>query len=136
MGESDDSKVLIISGDDILAVSMDEPNLETLFPEKEDDASHQTVALSLVHAGEANVPAQALPEPQPLPVTLIVRRGHCLTDLISVFKDPNIIASEVNIKMRLPNRDLEQGEGSGVLLDCLTEFPMDFYDSCTLGVEV
>lgn len=38
--------------------------------------------------------------------------------------------------MRLPNRELEQGVGSGVLRDCLTEFWMDFYDSCTLGVEV
>ncbi|XP_038132507.1 uncharacterized protein LOC119777620 [Cyprinodon tularosa] len=120
----------------MLDVSVDEPNLETLFPEKEDAAPHQTVDLSPVLAGEANVPDQALPEPQSCPVTLIVRRGHCLTDLISAFKDPNIIASEVNIKMRLPNGELEQGEGSGVLRDCLTEFWIDFYDSCTLGVEV
>ncbi|XP_051814301.1 uncharacterized protein LOC127536900 [Acanthochromis polyacanthus] len=114
VGESEDSEVIIVSGDDRLDVSVDEPNLETLFPEKEDDAL-QTVDLSPVHAGEANVPAQALPEPQSCPVTLIVRRGHCLTDLISAFKDPNIIASEVNIKMCLPNGELEQGEGSGVL---------------------
>lgn len=69
---------------------------------------------SPVLAGEADVPAQALPEPQSCPVTLIVRRGHCLTDLISAFKDPQIIASEVNIKMCIPNGELEQGEGSDV----------------------
>lgn len=89
-----------------------------------------------VLAGEADVSAQALSEPQSSPVTLIVRRGHCLTDMINAFKDPKIVAFEVCIKMRLPNGELEQGEGSGVLRDCLTEFWMDFYDSCTLGVEV
>ncbi|XP_036971333.1 uncharacterized protein LOC119028958 [Acanthopagrus latus] len=122
--------------DDHLEVTVDETNLETLFLEKEDDAAHQTVDQSPVLAGEADVPAQALPEPQSCPVTLIVRRGHCLTDLISAFKDPKIIASEVNIKMHLPNGELEQGEGSGILRDCLTEFWMDFYNSCTLGIEV
>ncbi|CAG5980160.1 unnamed protein product, partial [Menidia menidia] len=132
----DSDVVFILSGDDMLDVNVDEPNLETLFSEKEDAAPHQTVDLSPVLAGEANVPDQALPEPQSCPATLIVRRGHCLTDLISAFKDPNIFESEVNIKMRLPNGELEQGEGSGVLRDCLTEFWIDFYDSCTLGVEV
>lgn len=139
LGEGEDSDAVIIISGDRLDVTVDEPNLETLFPEKEDDAPYQTVDQSLsapVLAGEADVPAQALPEPQSCPVTLIVRRGYCLTDLINAFKDPKIIASEVYIKMRLPNGELEQGEGSGVLRDCLTEFWMDFYDSCTLGVEV
>ncbi|XP_028291816.1 uncharacterized protein LOC114454992 [Gouania willdenowi] len=136
LDESKDSDAIIIISGDVSYVTVDEPNLETPFPEKEDDAPHQTVDLSPVLAGEAGVPAQALPEPLSCPVTLIIRRGHCLTDLISAFKDPKIIASEVNIKMRLPNGELEQGEGNGVLRDCLTEFWMDFYDSCTLGVEV
>lgn len=138
VGESEDSDIVVIlSADDRLDVSLDEPNLEILFPENKYDAPLQMLALSPVAAaGETMVPDQALPEPQSCPVTLIVRRGHCLTDLISAFKDPNIIPSEVNIKMRLPNGELEQGEGSGVLRDCLTEFWTDFYDSCTLGVEV
>ncbi|XP_028291708.1 uncharacterized protein LOC114463690 [Gouania willdenowi] len=136
LDESKDSDAIIIISGDVSYVTVDEPNLETPFPEKEDDAPHQTVDLSPVLAGEAGVPAQALPEPLSCPVTLIIRRGHCLTDLISAFKDPKIIASEVNIKMHLPNGELEQGEGNGVLRDCLTEFWMDFYDSCTLGVEV
>lgn len=65
LGESKDSDaVFIISGDDRLGVTVDETNLETLFLEKEDDAAHQTVDQSPVLAGEADVPAQALPEPQ------------------------------------------------------------------------
>lgn len=139
LGEGEDSDAVIIISEDMLEVTEDQPNLEAVFPEKEDDAPYPTVDQSLsvsVLAGEADVPAQALPEPQSCPVTLIVRRGHCLTDLINAFKDPQIIASDVYIKMRLPNGELEQGEGSGVLRDCLTEFWMDFYDSCTLGVDV
>ncbi|KAM7423444.1 hypothetical protein PAMA_000003 [Pampus argenteus] len=74
VGESGDSDVVfIISGDDRLDVSMDEPNLETEI-EIEDDAPHQTVDLSPVLAGEASVPDQALSESQSCPVTLIVRR--------------------------------------------------------------
>ncbi|TKS66012.1 hypothetical protein D9C73_000068 [Collichthys lucidus] len=81
-----------------LDVTEDEPNLETAIPEKEDDAPSETVDQSLsppVLAGEADVSAQALSEPQSSPVTLIVRRGHCLTDMINAFKDPKIVASEV-----------------------------------------
>lgn len=89
-----------------------------------------------VLAEEADVSAQALAEPQSGPVTLIVGRGHSLTDLINAFKDPKMIASEVCIKIRLQNGELEQGEGSDVLRDCLTEFWMDFHDSCTLGFEL
>lgn len=38
--------------------------------------------------------------------------------------------------MRLPNGELEEGEGIGVFRDSLTEFWSDFYDHCTLGVDV
>ncbi|KAF3834122.1 hypothetical protein F7725_025326 [Dissostichus mawsoni] len=70
---------------------------------------------------------------EPAPVTLIIRRGHCLTDLIKAFTNPDILNTEVFIKMRLPNGKLEEGEGSGVTRDCLTEFWTDFYERCTLG---
>ncbi|KAF3832192.1 hypothetical protein F7725_025857 [Dissostichus mawsoni] len=49
---------------------------------------------------------------EPAPVTLIIRRGHCLTDLIKAFTNPDILNTEVFIKMRLPNGKLEEGEGS------------------------
>lgn len=67
-------------------------------------------------------PPQGMGETQIAPVTLIIRRGHCLTDLIKAFTDPDILIAEVFIKMRLPNGKLEEGEGSGVTWDCLTEF--------------
>lgn len=68
----------------MLHVTEDQLNLETVFPEKEDDVPYQMVHQSLsapVLAEEADVSAQALAEPQSGPVTLIVGRGHCLTDL-------------------------------------------------------
>lgn len=76
---------------------------------------------------------QTLGYPEPAPVTLILRRGHCLTDLIQAFKEPDILSTEVFIKMRLPYGNLEEGEGTGVTRDCLTEFWADFYERCTLG---
>lgn len=80
--------------------------------------------------------SQAVPVQQSCPVTLIVRKGQCLRDLISAFKDPEIIKTQVDIKVRSPTGELEEREGSGVFQDCLTEFWTDFYDSCTRGVEV
>lgn len=136
LGQGKNSDAVIIISEDMLHVTEDQPNHETVFPEKEDDVPYQMSLSAPVLAEEADVSAQALAEPQSGPVTLIVGRGHCLTDLINAFKDPKMIASEVCIKIRLQNGELEQGEGSGVLRDCLTEFWMDFYDSCTLGVEL
>ena len=77
-----------------------------------------------------------LDEPDSDSVTLIVRRGHCLNDMIKAFKDPDILSQSVFIKMRLPNGKLEEGEGSGVTRDCLTEFWTDFYERCTLGGDI
>ena len=50
-----------------------------------------------------------------------VRRGYCLADLMAAFIDPDIANKEVNIKRKLPNGELEEGEGSGVFRDCLSE---------------
>ncbi|XP_038159039.1 uncharacterized protein LOC119795229 isoform X1 [Cyprinodon tularosa] len=66
-------------------------------------------------------------------VTLIIRRGHCLADLIKAFKDPLVLESEIYIKMRLPNGQLEEGEGIGLLRDCITEFWTEFYGRYTMG---
>ncbi|XP_049329571.1 uncharacterized protein LOC103025983 isoform X1 [Astyanax mexicanus] len=84
-----------------------------------------------------HTPEQLVPDyPEPAAETLIIRRGHCLLDLINAFKNPAILHSKVSIKMRLPNGKLEEGEGSGVLRDCLTEFWTEFYERCTLGMDV
>ncbi|MGH0117566.1 UNVERIFIED_CONTAM: hypothetical protein FKN15_005068 [Acipenser sinensis] len=74
-------------------------------------------------------------EPTPVTTTVMGRRGHCLIDLITAFKNPDILETDVHIKMRLPNGDLEEGEGVGEFRDCLTEFWTDFYSRCTLGAD-
>ncbi len=69
-------------------------------------------------------------------VIIVVRRGNCLADLLAAFIDPDIINKDVHIKRKLPNGKLEEGEGSGVFRDCLSEFWGEFYSKCTLGTEV
>ena len=69
-------------------------------------------------------------------LVIVVRRGHCLADLMMAFVDPEVMNKDINVKRKLPNGQLEEGEGSGVLRDCLTEFWGDFYSKCTLGTNV
>ncbi|KAK0134209.1 hypothetical protein N1851_030221 [Merluccius polli] len=69
-------------------------------------------------------------------VIIVVRRGNCLADLLAAFIDPNITNKDVYIKRKLPNGKLEDGEGSGVFRDCLSEFWGEFYSKCTLGTDV
>lgn len=124
--------VIIISGSNIRAPSVIDINSETT---REDDLPDQILdepqsdPPTRTTMGENDLLALGVDVPQP--VTLIVRRGHCLTDLISAFKNPNIMSTALTIKMRLPNGELEEGEGSGVFQDCLFEFWTDFY-MCTL----
>ena len=66
-------------------------------------------------------------------VVIVVRKGNCLAD---PFIDPDIMNKDVLIKRKLPNGKLEEGEGSGVLRDCLSEFWGEFYSKCTVGTEV
>ncbi|XP_076842446.1 uncharacterized protein LOC143487027 [Brachyhypopomus gauderio] len=81
---------------------------------------------------EQQTPADA----EPATATLIIRRGHCLLDMIHAFKNPAILHTKVFVKMRLLNGQFEEGEGIGVLRDCLTEFWTEFYERCTLGMDV
>ncbi|XP_035985847.1 uncharacterized protein LOC110368198 isoform X1 [Fundulus heteroclitus] len=69
-------------------------------------------------------------------IVIVVQRGNCLSDLLAAFLDPDIMNKEVHIKRKLPNGELEQGEGSGVVRDCLSEFWGEFYSKCTLGANV
>ncbi|KAJ0060284.1 hypothetical protein NL108_007791, partial [Boleophthalmus pectinirostris] len=122
-----------------MSADISEP--EALTPERQSDVPHPGVDLpqSALLSTEFDAPSHNITgilPPSSSPVRLIVRRGQCLTDLIRAFKNPDIMSSEVTIIMRLPNGMLEQGEGVGVLRDCLTEFWNDFYESCTLGVDV
>ncbi|CAL9693084.1 unnamed protein product [Knipowitschia caucasica] len=74
-----------------------------------------------------------LPQEERLPVVLEVRRGFCLTDLMSAFGDPSIMNKDMTIAMKLPNGSFEKGSGSGVFRDCLCEFWNEFYNRCTVG---
>ena len=69
-------------------------------------------------------------------LVIVVRRGHCLADLMMAFVDPEVMNNGIHVKRKLPNGQLEEGEGSGVLRDCLIEFCGDFYSKFTLGTNV
>nr|XP_023665982.1 uncharacterized protein LOC111843010 [Paramormyrops kingsleyae] len=67
---------------------------------------------------------------------ILVRRGQVLCDLMQAFNDPAIMDKEISIRMKLPNGQIEQGIGSGVFCDSLTEFWNEFYSRCALGADV
>lgn len=52
-------------------------------------------------------------------VIIGVRRGNCLADLLAAFINSDIMNKDVHVKRKLPSGKLEEGEGSGVLHDCL-----------------
>ncbi|KAK0147942.1 hypothetical protein N1851_012402 [Merluccius polli] len=78
------------------------------------------------HEGRPASPGGPTPAPRRGPA------GNCLADLLAAFIDPDIMNKDVHIKRKLK---LEEGEGSGVLCDCLSEFWGEFYSKCTLGTE-
>jgi len=51
---------------------------------------------------------------------ILVRRGHALSDLMQAFSGPALMDKDINIRMKLPNRKIEEGTGSGVFRDCFT----------------
>ena len=55
-------------------------------------------------------------------LVIVVRRGHCLADLMMAFVDPEVMKNGIHVERKLPNGQLEEGEGSGVFRVCLTEF--------------
>lgn len=57
-------------------------------------------------------------------------------DLLATFVDPDILSKDVHIKEKVHNGELEEGDGSGVLHGCLSEFWGEFYSKCTLGADV
>lgn len=62
-----------------------------------------------------------------LGVIIVVQRANCLADLLAAFIDPDIMNKDVHIKRKHSNGKLEEGEGSGVSRDCLSEFWEEFY---------
>lgn len=77
-----------------------------------------------------------LPWVESKPSIVVVQIGNCLADVLTAFIYPDIMNKDVHIKRKRPNGKLEEGEGSGVFRDCLSEFWGEFYSKCTLGTEV
>ena len=71
-------------------------------------------------------------ESQPTRI-ISVKRGDALTGMIEAFCTEQIVNENIQVSMLLPNGKKEKGEGTGVLVDCITEFWEGFYDQCTVG---
>ncbi|XP_001338892.3 uncharacterized protein si:ch73-30l9.1 [Danio rerio] len=65
--------------------------------------------------------------------TVVIRRVHCVNDMIQAFSDKNILHANVTFKRVLENGEEEAGIGDGVLQDCVTEFWHIFYATRTCG---
>lgn len=65
--------------------------------------------------------------------TVVVRRVHCVNDMIQAFSDKNILNANVTFKRLLENGEEEAGIGDGVFQDCLTEFWDTFFATRTCG---
>lgn len=103
------------------------------------DVSPETQTREMLHNISNEVTVGASPEdPSELDDTLpwegskpkviiVVQRANCLADLLAAFIDPDIMNKYVHIKRKHSNGKLEEGEGSGVSRDCLSEFWEEFY---------
>ncbi|XP_065110919.1 carbohydrate sulfotransferase 10 isoform X1 [Paramisgurnus dabryanus] len=65
--------------------------------------------------------------------TIVVRRVHCVHDMIQAFSDKNILNANITFKRVLENGEEEAGIGDGVFQDCLTEFWETFFATRTCG---
>ncbi|ROL42065.1 hypothetical protein DPX16_19512 [Anabarilius grahami] len=65
--------------------------------------------------------------------TVIIRRVHCVNDVIQDFSDKNILHANVTFKRVLENGEEEAGIGDGVFRDCITEFWDIFFATRTCG---
>lgn len=58
---------------------------------------------------------------------IVIRKTHCLVDMIEAFTDDCILDANISIRRVLERGDVEAGVGSGVTTDCLTDFWDKFY---------
>ncbi|KAL7373939.1 hypothetical protein ABVT39_017773 [Epinephelus coioides] len=63
--------------------------------------------------------------------TIFICTVHCLSDMIEAFSDENILDANIGFRHVLENGELENGVGSGLVMDCLTDFWSNFYASRT-----
>ena len=94
-----------------------------------------------VHWGES-VPALQLEDTLPITetesdhITLVLRRGNILGDMINAFSTEAFLDKTVNVRMVLQNGSPEMAEGIGVFRDALSEFWSEFQKLCTTGEDL
>lgn len=64
---------------------------------------------------------------------IIIRKTHCVEDMIEAFTNNNILDANILLKRVLERGEVEVGVGSGVTRDCLTDFWDVFYTTKTCG---
>ena len=64
---------------------------------------------------------------------IVIRKTHCVEDMIQAFTNNNILDANILLKRVLERGEVEVGVGSGVMRDCLTDFWDVFYTTKTCG---
>lgn len=64
---------------------------------------------------------------------IIIRKTHCISDMVEAFAEENILHANVGFRRILENGELENGVGSGIAMDCVTDFWNMFYETKTSG---
>ena len=120
--------------DDILAQSLHMSNVTESFEEMdESDRDFHNFLEQYSSHPEASVDQQ-----QPvIHSELTLHRGQVLKELITFAKQHNILGMILEVKMVMPNGEVEAGEDNGgILRDALSEFWDSFCQSCTTGEDI
>lgn len=64
---------------------------------------------------------------------IIVRKTHIIPDMIAAFSQENILEASLGFRRVLETGFFEKGVGSGIAMDCVTDFWSNFYDTKTSG---
>ena len=101
-------------------VSTERPSTSTVSTEQ---ASNSTVVSDFFANPENVVEKQVI----------VIRKTHCVEDMIQAFTNNNILDANILLKRVLERGEVEVGVGSGVMRDCLTDFWDVFYTTKTCG---
>ena len=72
----------------------------------------------------------------PVSIPLKFHHGNVMMEMIRCFKDPELMRYNITVTVIDPKGTEEAGTGEGVWRDVLTEFWVDFYETCTTGDEM
>ncbi|KAJ8333768.1 hypothetical protein SKAU_G00410870 [Synaphobranchus kaupii] len=98
----------------------------------------EQASTSTINSGQASTSTMAIdffanPENIVEKQIIVIRKVHCLVDMIEAFTDNNILDANISIRRVLERGEVEAGVGSGVIRDCLTDFWDMFYATKTCG---